>query len=1088
MITSEQVSALIAAQQQRAYAMQNPQMLGMPAPVPGPSQYPPQFDFGVRGQGVMPVVGSNVAMAGIGAIPPAISGVGLMAGNVQGIGWMGHMAGIGAGTRLMNSGMLTGMSRLDPMSSMMLGAFTGGEAAWGMGAGAVARGALGGALGFGGLMNPVTLGAMGATFGIGQMHHGFTQQQGINSQLGGMQFINPGAQFGRGFSSANMMQFGNVMRSMDHADPFTTMRDMTGMLQRFNEMGMGQTSRDADEFTRKFKAMAETVRTLAKTMGTTIDEAAQTFGSLRQAGIYTARDVLGAGTQIRTLGSMGMGQDQALGLMQSGAGISRAMDMRGRAGSRAATGIAESLLTASQMGAFSGEELMDATGAPDVATASSQMALSMTSKLGAFLSSSSVGQAALATVGQKDASGRYTGHVDQGQLEGILSGQVGVKDLTGQGRSRLAGKAAGLSFTVKNRDIAAGLLEQDPMAVTGILMNSIRDRHPEMNEEDLFKFTMEHMVGLDRRETEVAAKMFKEYEATRRERNRKRMQEVAQALSDLDVKQYHTIEGWKQLVTGSVEDAFSPLHQFGAQMGTDFQRAGERFSDTVIGRTRFTSNEATRSAVLRDVMAGREQATSGTPRPSRLGVIPELSSSMGLAGAISANAGVASGDFSALEKEFANDPEAMRQIRAAAEYVRNSSSLRQAAIEKGEGGITTWDTTKVTAGMRMNGISFSGSLDGKERSATALAMHLAGYDGLGRQVAGLSGLTGSGGIASTLEEQQRQQTMAVLGSMSIKGAKENTRWWDSDATSGSTLAGRALDDLREGGGMNVIAAMQGKMTPQELREWEEKNKGLSPEDRAAALGEKLGVPGLTASSLKSAREFLKQTQGSGQKKMLETITGIEKSMQYSADTTNLVTIMGKAGAGAKYASKDFRALQTAATRAAMGDSSAGLGSAIDTYLTDVQGLSVEDLGELSGSGDFGSMVTQVAMRRKKLMGAHSVKDLKSMGVSDAELKELGVDKMDTLSSSQASEIATQISRRDLVSSVQSSGGIYTGSTESTQVQLQLAQQMTTLVDSNRKFVETVNTLVATQKGTTTSLGANNPATKPVVTPEPPGHL
>jgi hypothetical protein len=282
----------------------------------------------------------------IGQMPYAQAGSGY--GQALGERFMG--AGLRAGSA--GIGLASGAVGLAPLAAMGAGA---------LGVGIPGLAALGGPLGLG-----VAGGLAVAGYGAGQMMTGFEQRQGVNqvlrSRFGGAVGIGSG-RGGRGFSTEEMGGVSTMLREMGTEDVYSSMEELTRVMDRTAQMGVYKGVSSAREFKTKFKQTVDALKEIAQTMNTTLEGASEFMQSSRQMGFFSGQDISRnlMGTRM-TAATTGMSVPQIQQIGQMGSQMGMAMGMRGRTGARYAQGLAGQIGAAVQGGALSEEQLFEATG------------------------------------------------------------------------------------------------------------------------------------------------------------------------------------------------------------------------------------------------------------------------------------------------------------------------------------------------------------------------------------------------------------------------------------------------------------------------------------------------------------------------------------------------------------------------------------------------------------------------------------------------------------------------------------------------------------------------------------------------------
>jgi hypothetical protein len=576
------------------------------APVPGASHYPPSFSY---------AYGPNSSIVGPGAVGGAMTGaVGAVPGTVAGIG-----AAAGIASMFTPSAAIGALSYLDPMTAgfnVGFGRFAAARAAGVAMPGALGAGALGAAA-------PLAIGtaALGSAMYTGQQFMlGGQEQQGLNAQLSGMQFANMGSPTFRGFGFRQLQEVGKMMREFESNDPFTSMRDLNQMMDQFNQMGMSQGVRNAKEFSKKFTTFVDTVRDIAMELGTTLEDAGRTFGQMRQIGFYNANDVMGNTRSMQIAQSLGMNQDVFLGMQGQSSGITRGANMSGRAGALTSARFSRGLLIGAGsrgsggLGLFSGEDLMDITGAATSGEAAAQMGSQFTGALTNFLTSTAAGRAMLGAVGEQE-NGRFTGAISGERLASVAG--TDLQALNREAGFRLRTGSQKSSFVTQEAEIASALLE-DPRGAEAVFSKLRQQanewaRDGQHNQEDAMRLFAEQVLGLN----EPLAKMFTELVEHQNEVWAVEMQQARQeAMANkmrLEMSRNRTVAGLKQRISGGISDVFAPVKQAGADVSTWAEDLGMRTQDAVFGVSRYNISQDSRTSYNRRFAAGTVAPGSLSP-------------------------------------------------------------------------------------------------------------------------------------------------------------------------------------------------------------------------------------------------------------------------------------------------------------------------------------------------------------------------------------------------------------------------------------------------------------------------------------------
>lgn len=332
-------------------------------------------------------------------------------------------------------GMNTGMQA----NSLMMGAARGAGhmANAGMAVGGIAAG-LGATAAFGTLAGTgvgVPLAAAGMVAGhVGtQMYGGMEQQHGLNMALrGSYGFRN--AQGGTGFNTSQMGQIGGQLREMSHSfgpgGEITSFNELSGLAAKMGQMNMAQGVRDVQTFTKKFKEMTDSLKTMAKDLGTTMEGAMEFANSAKQSGIFGMKGAANFTSMARaTAVSGGLAMSEVTAAANIGSQISRSIGGLGRSGAIGGMKTIGQIGTAQQMGILSEEDIYNQTG---LTGAEGRQAMSTASmgRTANFLKSGR-GRRMLASMAGKD------GTLDANAVEQFMSGGMGVPETMAESQKHL---------------------------------------------------------------------------------------------------------------------------------------------------------------------------------------------------------------------------------------------------------------------------------------------------------------------------------------------------------------------------------------------------------------------------------------------------------------------------------------------------------------------------------------------------------------------------------------------------------------------------------------------------------------------------
>ena len=421
----------------------------------------------------------------------------------QGQGSMGQMAEGVMGGAMSRGGAVAGpvmqgasaMMGLDPMSMGMKAASFGWNR---MGMGALGAGAMGM-----GAMGGVAMLGMGAQYAGGQMMQGAQDQMAFNNTMR-QSFSHVGAA-GQGFGRADLSSISGTLRGMTQqygpGGEANSFGELTKLAGNMGKMGMTDGVRDAQSFSKKFKEMVSTLKTVATELGTSLEAAQELMSSSRGSGIFKTTDQLKFSGQIRQLGlAGGLATSELTGMANVGSRISRSVGGLGRSGAFAGMKALGQVGLATQVGALSEEDIYNATGATG-AEGRAAMATEMLQNSAKFMRTGK-GRYFLASVSGKD------GKINAESAAEYMMGGVGTGRTSQMAHENLNGMGRANFIRNEGRLRGAAMEEFGAMMPTMALMNWGRQRGININNmDDRSMLFAQHQLGMGRDEMDAAVKM-----------------------------------------------------------------------------------------------------------------------------------------------------------------------------------------------------------------------------------------------------------------------------------------------------------------------------------------------------------------------------------------------------------------------------------------------------------------------------------------------------------------------------------------------------------------------------------------------------
>jgi hypothetical protein len=524
-----------------------------------------------------------------------------------------------------------GLMGLDPMS---LG-LRAGMSAFGAGAG------LGGAAMAGGAVAlPLMAAGAAINYGAQQMYAGAGQQMDLNQTLrGSYNFRNQHG--GAGFNRGDMTQVGGMMRGMvEQFGPggeITSMGELTQLAGKMSTMGLAQGVRDVQEFSRRFKDMVGTLKTMAKDLGTTLEGAMEFAAAAKQSGVFGMAHVgrfTGAVRSASVAGGIAM--SEVTGAASIGSQISRSVGGLGSQGAMAGIRTIGQIGTAQQMGVLSEEDIYNATGLTGAegrqAFASSQM-----QRAGSWLQSGR-GRRMLASVAGKN------GTLDESAVQQIMTGGMGIAETMASDRSHTTGAGGiGRANFIRNE----GRLRGAAMARFGAFLPAMQLQEwagskginiQEMDDRSML--FAQRQLGMGRDELDAAVKMANNMPNIMREMQQSdRQDNYFQGLAQQ--RKMQGVSGVKQRYEQAREIVNNKLQKVGQDVFNSGSEAIDSFLNSLFGSYVETYGSDINDLQRQLMMGGGTSARAGR----QLGLGAQNRSRFAGAGAGFGLSGTAGGDF-----------------------------------------------------------------------------------------------------------------------------------------------------------------------------------------------------------------------------------------------------------------------------------------------------------------------------------------------------------------------------------------------------------------------------------------------------------
>jgi hypothetical protein len=387
--------------------------------------------------------------------------------------------------------------------------------------------------------------------------HGVQNANQVGALFGNMQFANAGGdpRTGRGFSQRDLMTLQKGIHAIDANNPFVTMSDAMRTADRFTEMGMHQGIQDAEKLAKKVTQLGKTMHSMARQLGTSMEEAGSILKDMKGAGFYSAQDVMGNTANMTMMRGFGMTSDQFAGMQRMGSGMTRGAMMSGKSGAGVVTAKTAEFMSAVRAGTMDPNQMMDMTGASTPLEAAQMLAQQTLSGTMQGLSGG-LGTAMLLAAGRTDSSGKFTGEVDSDILRRMSSGQMSRDEMLRVGGKKRDSREGQASFIARKQDITESMLETDmgQESLFGMIRSLTEQQFGagKGDDQDLFQLVAETQFNMDRRTVRNLQKL--------RDSRAQRMKDLSREMRTneraAELKENATLGGLYQKMSGTVSDAY----------------------------------------------------------------------------------------------------------------------------------------------------------------------------------------------------------------------------------------------------------------------------------------------------------------------------------------------------------------------------------------------------------------------------------------------------------------------------------------------------------------------------------------------------
>lgn len=559
----------------------NSAMGGVPPPPPPTTLG--AFAKGGGGYSGGPTAGAfSEAMAGR-MVAGASGAMSLAGAGITGLGVLGSM------------GMMGGLGTAAAMASPMSAAMSAGMGAYGLMGGGM-LGMAGGGLAAAGVGLPMYAGAAWAGGLAKNFVGGMQDQMSLNSNLRqNFNFMGGQGAFGRGFSQSQMGAIGGMVSGELRNNLFTSAQEMNSVIAGGAQMGSFTGVRDVQEFSKKFKEMLGTLKTVQKELGGSLTDALSFVSESRAAGVFgPAATARFAGTIRNVSASTGLQQGQLMQLSMQGAQLSRSVGGRGEQGAIGAMRGLSTVSTALQAGQINEAMLSEATGGRTGTDAMTSFVTDMMQNSARF-SRSAPGRYSI--FGLSNASG--TG-LDQSALMAMQMGDMSAGELSRRARHNVG--SMGRANAVNREGLLRGaMMEQGGISgQLGMMRMMVGDRAMDGG-DDLMSLVMQRRLHMSRPQAEIMTSLMRNQGSIAVREAQDSASSTREAMLRNDIKEHRSVDAFTRNLEHSIADETGMLKakDMGRTFVTRISSMGEKLLNDMLGISSTQMNQEGQQAMRR---------------------------------------------------------------------------------------------------------------------------------------------------------------------------------------------------------------------------------------------------------------------------------------------------------------------------------------------------------------------------------------------------------------------------------------------------------------------------------------------------------
>jgi len=444
------------------------------------------------------------------------------AGTMVGMGGVSVMGGIVGGSMAFGAGISGIKGAWSGLTSSAN--YADAKSLWGAGKYASAIGSVG-ARGIGGSLlagaaafAPQYLGYKAVSAAGSAIYRGARFQQDSNRIMSRhMRFQNnSSSRTGFGASTEQMRGVSQMVTKMADKDSLRSRDELMRVMDKLGQSDFFQSTTSVDKFSGKFKKLVKTLTHMARSFGTSLEEAVPLMAAMKHSGIYSNKAQMQTARQIRM---SGLSPQMAMSAMQGGAAIGRASGGHGGAAAEGTLTMMRQLRSMTQMkgiGKRTSNLMTEITGGQTGEQAMASTSQRMSALTLKFLKGP-LGRMALAGLANKDMTG-----MDGGSMELLLNKRMSLSELRKRGFKNTASMGNKAKFVNREGDLRTAFLKQGGMTGMASLVHSaFRSKILKgSSNADIQELIMSRFTGGNRREAQLLQTAMQKLPQMRRDMTR----------------------------------------------------------------------------------------------------------------------------------------------------------------------------------------------------------------------------------------------------------------------------------------------------------------------------------------------------------------------------------------------------------------------------------------------------------------------------------------------------------------------------------------------------------------------------------------